>query len=126
MHHPPRNVRLRIINLERQDLFWTLLIQIVPFMPIRRFDLNSFKLSLGIDNPEGNEIGIWDTVCSCNTKGIFADGLERTPSVDDLKAVFEKVFGFVGQKKSCATGGVRVGVVDVCTVCRCGEDLPYM
>jgi hypothetical protein len=92
-------------------------------MPIRRFDLNSFKLSLGIDNPEGNEIGIWNTICSCNTEGISVDRLDRTPSVDNLEAVFEKFFGFVGQKKPYAIGGVRVGVVDVCTVCRCGEDL---
>jgi hypothetical protein len=123
MHHPPRNVRLGIINLERQNLIWTLFIQVVPFMPIRRFDLNSFKLSLGIHNPEGNEIGIWNTVCSDNTKGISADGLNRAPSVDDLKAVFEKFFGFVGQMKSYLIGRVRVGVVDVCTVCRCGENL---
>jgi hypothetical protein len=93
-------------------------------MPIRRFDLNSFKLSLGIDNPKGNEIGIGNAICSRNTEGISVDGLNRTPSVDDLKAVFEKVFGFVGQEKAYTISGVRVGVVDVCTVCRCGEDLP--
>jgi hypothetical protein len=91
-------------------------------MPIRRFDLDSFKLSIGIDNPEGNEIGIGNAVCSCNTKGISVDSLDRAPSVDDLKAAFEKFFGFGGQIKSYLIGGVRVGVVNVCTVCRCRED----
>jgi hypothetical protein len=92
-------------------------------VPIRRFNPNGFQLSLWIDNPKGNEIGIRNTVCGCASERIFVDSLEGAPEVDDLITSFEEIFSFGGEIEWYAARGKRVGIVDMYTICWCGEDL---
>ena len=79
-----------------------------------RTDRTSLPYTIRINQLHGQKVIIWHRGSICDTERIFADGLDGTPNVDNLKTAFEKALGFVGKVTldALGTGFVRLVNVD--------------
>lgn len=53
--------------------------------------------TVGVDQRNGDEVGVWNGMGVGNGKRVFEDGFDRTPNVDDLVAGFMQLGSFKGQ-----------------------------
>ncbi len=114
MRRPPRPpVRLRIKTLYQQTLLRTLLMQIVPPMPLPGPNRHRLDHAIRINKLLRHKIAIWDGICVRDGEGVFPDGFDRTPDVNDLEAGFEEAGGEEGEVAVDAFGGVFVRQIDV-------------
>lgn len=68
---------------------------------------------MGVDEFDGDEVGVRDGVCVCDGERVFEDCLDGSPDVDDLVAAPEEGCGFGGEMVRDSVFGRRVGLVDV-------------
>ena len=69
--------------------------------------------AIGIDQLHGHEVLVGHGRGVGYSEGIFANGLDGTPDVDDLIAAFEEALGFLGEVVLDTLGTGFVGLVDV-------------
>ena len=87
MRHPPRPaIELRIKALDQHDLLRNLAISVVPLVLPVRADRIRFSATVGVDERHGDEVGVWDRKGVGDGEGVFVDGLDGPPDVDDLVA----------------------------------------
>lgn len=72
-----------------------------------------FTLAIGIDQIDGDEVGVWDTVCICDSQRIFQNLLDGTPNIDNLVSSGEELVGDLRKMKRHSGFGSSVRLVDV-------------
>lgn len=73
----------------------------------------SLATPIRVDKCDSQKVGIRHGMCVRDTKGIFQDGLDRAPYVDDLETLLEQLFCFVREMVRDALLGGCVGLVDM-------------
>ncbi len=69
--------------------------------------------AVGIDEFDGHELIVEDGVRGSDAEGVFENGLDRPPDVDDLESAFEQRVDFLWEVERHAVGRSGVGLVDV-------------
>ena len=114
MRHPPSPpVELRVKTLDQQNLPRRLLPQVKPAVFRIRTNGKGLSDTVWINQLHGHEVIVGHGRSVGHSEGIFTDGFDGSPDVDDLIAAFEKALGFGGEVVLDALGAGFVGLIDV-------------
>lgn len=114
MRYPPSPpVELRIKTFDQQNLPRRLLPKVKPAMLRVRTNRKGLSNTVRINQLHGQEVLVGHGGSVRHSEGIFADGFDGAPDVDDLVAAFEETLGFGGEVVLDALGAGFVGLVDV-------------
>lgn len=114
MRHPSRPpIRLGVKTLDQSHQLRRLPIPEEPLDPWIRLDRVRLSLTIRIDQLHRHEVAVWHGVRVRHGEGIFQDGLDRTPDVDDLVSALQKLWRFVWEMEGDPVLGCLVGLVDV-------------
>lgn len=117
MRHPPRPpVKLAVETLDQKHLLRRLPAQIVPPVLCVRSDRVRLPSAIGVDQRDGDEIGVGDRVRLRDGEGVSGNWLDRAPDVDDLVAGLQEGLGELREVVGHAGAGGGVGLVDVHSV----------
>ena len=78
-----------------------------------RTDRESLPDTIRINQLHGQKVIFGHGRSVRDSEGVFADGLDRTPDVDDLVAAFEEALGLGGDQVLDAVRAGFIGLVDV-------------
>jgi hypothetical protein len=98
---PGTTIGLRIKALDQGNLSRCLLEQVMPLVSAISTTLSlwpntkGLTLTVGIDEFDRNKLIFIDGVCSNSAQGIFENGLDWTPDIDDLDAALEERLGLL-------------------------------
>ena len=119
MRRSPRSsIRFRIKTLDQRDFIRPLPVQKVPSMLFVWSDGEGLANSVGVNELHGDEVAIGYRCSVGDGKGVFEDGFDGTPNIDDLIAAFEELIGFLGEVITHTVGANFIALIDMHTLYR--------
>jgi hypothetical protein len=111
MRHPSRPpIDLGVKTLDQQHLARRLPVQEVPLVALVRLHRVRLAPSIWVDQSDRNQVRVRDGVGVGDSQGVFEDGADGPPHVDDLHTAFEQVVCFGGEvvRDAIERGSVRL------------------